>query len=203
MAKFEQWFDDIKFTSSTADGYYKHQGLRMFMHRYVWEYYNGKIPKGYEVHHKDFNRANNDINNLQLLTVAEHRKLHADMLTQEQREWKRNNMNTVVHEAAKAWHKSKEGHDWHVEHGKETARNMPIYHNVCVVCGKEFDSKQRVARYCSGACKQKYRRLTKRDSIPATCIICGKPFMTNKFHPSVTCSASCRAVYGHMNRKGN
>ena len=203
MAKFEQWFDDIKFTSSTADGYYKHQGLRMFMHRYVWEYYNGKIPEGYEVHHKDFNRANNDINNLQLLTIAEHRKLHADMLTQEQREWKRNNMNTVVHEAAKAWHKSKEGHDWHVKHGKETGGHSKNYEHVCIVCGKRYTTRQKKSRFCSGSCQQKYRRATGIDKILKMCPICGKEYMTNKFRPSQTCSKSCGTKLQWMQGKGN
>lgn len=213
MAKYEQFFDGIKFTSLTVDGYYKHQGLQIFMHRYVWEYYNGKIPKGYEVHHKDLNRANNNIDNLQLLTIAEHRKLHADLLTQEQREWKRNNMNTIVHEAAKAWHKSKEGHEWHVQHGKETALKQKIFHNVCIVCEKPFDSKQRVAKYCSGACKQKYSRLTRQYTIKAVCVICGKEFLTDKYRPCKTCSKSCGVALawrngktgkiGNKTRKGN
>ncbi len=49
------------------------------MHRAIWEYYNGEIPKGYVVHHKDLNLANNDITNLEILTLAEHRKLHNDL----------------------------------------------------------------------------------------------------------------------------
>lgn len=31
----------------------------------------------YEVHHKDFDESNNDANNLQWLTIAEHHKIHA------------------------------------------------------------------------------------------------------------------------------
>jgi len=33
------------------------------------------LPK-YEVHHKDFNKLNNDVNNLLVLTKSEHRRLH-------------------------------------------------------------------------------------------------------------------------------
>lgn len=33
----------------------------------------------YEVHHKDFDESNNDVNNLQWLTITEHRKLHAKL----------------------------------------------------------------------------------------------------------------------------
>jgi len=45
-------------------------------HHYVWENVNGKIPKGLHIHHKDENKLNNKINNLQLLTNSEHQKLH-------------------------------------------------------------------------------------------------------------------------------
>lgn len=46
------------------------------IHRMVWEYYNGKIPEGYVIHHKDENKLNNSIDNLQLLTRKEHKILH-------------------------------------------------------------------------------------------------------------------------------
>ena len=36
-------------------------GKRYLKHRYIWEQYNGKIPDGYEVHHKDLNTHNNEI----------------------------------------------------------------------------------------------------------------------------------------------
>ena len=46
------------------------------IHRMVWEYYNGEIPEGYVIHHKDENKLNNSIDNLQLLTRKEHKILH-------------------------------------------------------------------------------------------------------------------------------
>ena len=47
------------------------------LHRAVWEYYNGKIPKGYQIHHKDHNIDNNDISNLECLSSREHLSKHA------------------------------------------------------------------------------------------------------------------------------
>jgi len=49
----------------------------MSEHRLIWEQHYGKIPKGYIIHHKDENRSNNDINNLQLLTTSQHAELHS------------------------------------------------------------------------------------------------------------------------------
>lgn len=47
------------------------------LHHLVWEKFHGKkMPKGYHIHHKDENKTNNDINNLQLMTASDHRKLH-------------------------------------------------------------------------------------------------------------------------------
>lgn len=40
-------------------------------HRVVWVWYNGAIPKGMVVNHKDYNKANNKIENLELMTQKE------------------------------------------------------------------------------------------------------------------------------------
>ena len=45
--------------------YFQRKGKRL--HRTVWEFHNGTIPKGYHVHHKDGNRSNNAIENLTLM----------------------------------------------------------------------------------------------------------------------------------------
>lgn len=52
------------------DGYFG------YLHRAVWEFYNGKIPKGYHIHHKDENKKNNQIENLECLTKHDHNSLH-------------------------------------------------------------------------------------------------------------------------------
>ena len=49
------------------------------LHRFIWQYVNGEIPDGYEIHHRDLNHDNNDISNLQLLTTEEHKQLHKEL----------------------------------------------------------------------------------------------------------------------------
>jgi hypothetical protein len=67
--------------ASIEKGYYRittkkegNQGKRL--HKLIYEKYNGPVPKGYHIHHKDGNSLNNNLNNLQCLTENEHHSLH-------------------------------------------------------------------------------------------------------------------------------
>ena len=42
-----------------------------YVHRVVWESFHGPIPDGYEINHKDCNKKNNRIDNLELVTHKE------------------------------------------------------------------------------------------------------------------------------------
>lgn len=59
-------------------GYYsgKVLGVNTELHRYIYAKYHGKISPSMHVHHIDGNKANNDIDNLQLLTREHHTRLH-------------------------------------------------------------------------------------------------------------------------------
>lgn len=58
-------------------GYYgKTRGKRTLIHRDVWQYHNGEIPPGYDVHPLDRDRTNNKISNLELIDHAEHSKIY-------------------------------------------------------------------------------------------------------------------------------
>ena len=64
-------------------GYFLNSNIQKRLHIYVWEYNNGNIPKGYEIHHKDHDKNNNEIDNLDMLTKKEHMKIHSKELTKE------------------------------------------------------------------------------------------------------------------------
>jgi predicted DNA-binding protein YlxM (UPF0122 family) len=71
--------DNLKFTIN-RDGYYECTTIdRLMLYNYNWEKLNGKIPKGYELHHKDLNKLNNDVSNLQLVTPKEHTEIHSKL----------------------------------------------------------------------------------------------------------------------------
>ena len=65
----------------TEKGYLRYskddEGRLRFEHCIIWEKHNGKIPIGMQIHHKDFNKENNRIENLQLVTPLEHKRIHA------------------------------------------------------------------------------------------------------------------------------
>jgi hypothetical protein len=70
-----KFYDGKKFTLRNNGYYGLSNNDRCLMHRYVWENHNGKIPMGYDIHHIDNNKANNDINNLMCLPKSEHTRL--------------------------------------------------------------------------------------------------------------------------------
>ena len=48
------------------------------IHRLVYETFVDDIPKGYTIHHKDFNCQNNRLENLEILSIKEHAKKHRE-----------------------------------------------------------------------------------------------------------------------------
>lgn len=45
---------------------------KRLVHRVIWEENFGEIPEGYEVHHKNGNKADNRIENLEIITHKKH-----------------------------------------------------------------------------------------------------------------------------------
>lgn len=71
----------IKKMKTTEKGYIRNtkdkNGKLRFEHCIVWEIHNGEIPLGMQIHHKDFDKTNNSIDNLQLVTPTDHKRLHS------------------------------------------------------------------------------------------------------------------------------
>ena len=51
-------------------------GYRKAEQRLVWEHFNGPIPDGMDVHHRDENKLNNSPDNLELMFRSEHVSMH-------------------------------------------------------------------------------------------------------------------------------
>ena len=70
-------FNGHKYTLRNTGYYGRTNGRRTLIHRDVWKFHHGKIPKGYDVHHLDRDRSNNAIENLELISHSEHSRKYA------------------------------------------------------------------------------------------------------------------------------
>lgn len=199
MFEKTQFFNKLKFTRDDKTGYYlcstKNQdGKRPRMHVYVWEYFNGKVPKGYHIHHTDGNKSNNTIENLQILSAPDHEALHAEFETDDQKYWRRIVFNREVRNKAKEWHGSDEGREWHKNHYKKMKDKLyQVRKYQCLSCGKEFEAANVNTKFCSNNCKSMYRRQSGIDNVETSCIVCGQKFVKNKYSKTQTCSRECGA----------
>lgn len=196
-------FDGIKFYKDNK-GYWlssKINGKPVRLHIYVWEKYNGKVPKGYHVHHIDHDTNNNYIENLMLMEKYEHLSYHASL----QDKCKlRDNLNTYARPKAIEWHKSEKAKEWHMKHYlkmKDKLHKRIVI--VCEVCKKEKEVGFGGCgnRFCSNKCKSQYRRNAGVDNVIRKCEVCGEEFDINKYSSRRFCSKECRGVNRNENKK--
>lgn len=196
-----QIFNGKKYFLYNGERYYSKANKRL--HVVVYEYYYGKVPKGYHVHHKDENRANNHPLNLELLDGSEHMSLHMQKRDKEELKKRFDYARTF----ANKWHGSEEGRRRHRQQAIETGflklqeKNIP---KNCEHCGKEYLASHCLAstsRFCSNVCKSKWRRDAGLDNITANCIVCGSPFIKNKYSKVQTCTRSCAAHFQWRTKK--
>ena len=165
--------------------YFQHKGRRL--HVIVWKHFNGEIPKGYQVHHKDEDRANNQIDNLELKTAFMHMSDHAKSRV----EYNQKHIEDM-RELASEWHRSEAGREWHREHGREMMEKREYRTLVCEYCGKPFQTKKLSnAKFCSNNCKANARRKSGVDNETRICAYCGKPFEVNRYSRAECCSNDC------------
>lgn len=189
-------YDGLRFTRDDETGYYlsskSFNGRQKRLHVYVWEKHNGPVPKGYDVHHKDKDKDNNDPSNLELLTKAKHQSSHWKSKTDEEKAQYRERLLKNATPKAAEWHRSEEGRAWHSEHGKAVAKNMEEREYVCENCGRRFYKKPFGAnKFCSNACRAADRRKSGVDNEIRKCVVCGEPFEVDKYKATKTCSRSC------------
>jgi hypothetical protein len=187
--------------------YRKHDGGRYYttgrrkLHRDVWEYFNGPIPQGYQIHHKDFDTDNNSVDNLVCVSIKEHHKIHKEHDQENGTAERRRQHFNDIRPLASEWHRSEEGREWHSQHARKQERKD--IKKVCVVCGKEYTTKNPSSKYCSNRCNAKSRRQSGIDNETRICAVCGQPFETNKYGKQQYCSVSCGSKHRRsLSKKG-
>lgn len=161
------------------------------LHRDIWRdgHPGEAIPPGWHIHHKDHDPFNNDPGNLVLVSPPEHGQEHKDEFADARRAHAE-----AIRPLAAEWHRSAEGHDWHVEHGKRTWENRePTHSRTCADCGAEFLTvwgERGDERYCSRRCVNRARERKYLETV--VCPICGSEFQQDKYRKRPeTCSRKC------------
>lgn len=176
-----------------SNGYYR-RCIFYYMHREVWEKENGQIPKGYHIHHKDGDKTNNLIKNLECLSASDHHKLTyienlnilKGLRTANLKQYKR----TKVHK--------KRMSKW----SKEFWKNKQPVKSFCHRCGKEYETLMVKSRkWCSSRCRKDYEYETMQEK--RCCEMCQKEFKVYIYSKTNCCSQKCAAIKGHKTRGKN
>lgn len=187
--------EGVSFCRDDTTGYYLNSALRVRAHRFVYERAKGPIPPGYHVHHKNEDKSDNHIDNLELMRAGEHATHHGTKRATSPNwlAWSRDNLKQNAVPLAAEWHQSEEGLAWHREHAKRSILAAPERDFNCEHCGETFQAKPFGAvKFCSNACRSAHRRAHGADNIPTACTSCGTIYARNKYKKSQTCSPSCR-----------
>jgi hypothetical protein len=158
------------------------------LHREVWKHHYGEIPKGMNVHHKDENPLNNDISNLELLTISAHRRQHPFKDPDKQAAHL-----SRIRGLASEWHGTSEGSEVHSrasKRGWEDRKKKPKKEGVCSECSSVFYSFNPTAVVCGRAC---YDVRMARLSIgyeERKCQ-CGKSFQIQSWKKKRFCGRPC------------
>lgn len=204
-------------------GYFKQSKFpHTFLHHDVWEYHGNKLLPGYDLHHKDENKRNNNIENLEMLTTKEHSRLH--MLEKEKvikcklcgKEFVSAGSipNACYCPACRKIHSKSYKANWAKQNRKHLNElSLKNYHEkkyfeerVCKICGKKFYAYKGGPQFvCSRTCANKIGQIKKRNAKKINnpfkktviCPVCGKSFETyvNSHNAKKTCSIKCSYIY--------
>ena len=194
------FYKNIPFYKDNSSGYYLSENGE-YMQDFVWKSFKhlDSIPEGYEVQHKDGDKANNKILNLKLVATQPEVVTEVSVT---KKEVVAEPVLVSVREKVKNWHKSKVGRKWHSEVLTRQHKEGVFKKNlICTNCGKEFlgEHHSGANQFCSNACKSQYRRKNGLDLVEKTCPVCNRTYKTNKFRPAKSCSRSCS---GKMRERG-
>lgn len=202
-----QEFNGITFCLYKGIAYFscsvgKLQGISM--HVYVWQYYNGPVPKGYHVHHIDGDQYNNDIANLEIKTAKEHLILHGKKNFEANRQWYLD-LHKRIGDAQKEWARSESAKVFHSTVNKKNGHkkwdNWPVRKNTCKECGIEFEYKcLQVAKFCSSKCKNMYGIKNQKYLKEKECRNCKNKFKTRQVGSKGFCSQQCWREYKKNNK---
>ena len=180
---------------------HKHFRANIGIHQLVWFYYFGKVFEGWEIHHKNLVKSDNDIRNLIPLNKSEHQELHAKLRRQKQfickicgKSFKAVNYGHNLYCSKECYKKAEQ------EREKKRVRvRIKDDERICPVCNKKFFvRKDSPTKFCSIKCFGKYRR---HEALEVrSCILCNKEFEVNKSQKKKFCSRACASRWYHQQK---
>jgi hypothetical protein len=147
--------------SLNKTGYFNSTTMpRIMAHRWVWINHYGIPPKNMHIHHKDDDKSNNNIENLQLIDRYLHLRLHKS--TQENKHKMRKLIENIRPMTDLKWRNSPRyaNHILLMIDKSITARRLIHFDKICLICGKSFTRSLARAKFCSGACKTRSYRIS-------------------------------------------
>lgn len=196
---FHQKFNGVTYHKDKSG----HYDRWMSLHQSVFKYYNGDIPKGFEVHHDDWNPSNNAPDNLVALTKSEHHRIHckANAKSMHSKSIATPVATFTCAQCGKEFKAHDNGTNLYCSITcREAARLQRDGELVtCEYCGKEFVGlKKDHRRFCSRKCSWLSKTKPVEQRIPResyreerTCVYCGKKFSVYKYDETKCCSCSC------------
>lgn len=187
-------FNGVWYHKREGSKYYWGKGGTQSLHRAIWEDAHGPVPPNHNVHHKDGDPDNNSIDNLECLSVKEHRRHHADHDGPSQKML--SHLESIKEDAA-AWHGSRQGRKWHSQHSFRLWSKRKPKTYVCQYCGKDYQSRATASRFCSAYCRN---RASPYRLPPRNCDWCGNQYIPNHKGRKY-CSHHCAQKGSWRNRK--
>lgn len=155
------------FKYTLQQGYYRRV---VQLHRQVWEDHFGSIPEDYQVHHKNGDKLDNRMENLECLHISEHRRIHN---AQKEIQYKVCKLGSKLSLRKKRmWYLLKEGKNIQSENSRLFWSDRKERIKLCIVCGADYSTRSVKIRNgcCSNACRCYLYRLKKsglaNDVIP-------------------------------------
>jgi hypothetical protein len=176
--------------------YYRHGQRGILLHRAVWEYHNGPIPKGMAIHHIDGNADNNAIENLECVDYHIHGAFHAGEASAIKRH------GVCVYCKKPFFRQNTAKYCSNRCLSKISVERRSVKH-TCAWCRVEFSAVSSRARlYCSPGCSTTAKNVgrARYQVVSRSCPSCNGVFHAKENSKKRCCSRSCARRWGGKNR---
>lgn len=159
MSNHQQHFGRLFYLDKQKGYWISTTSPRTRAHQWIWFNHHGKQPKGYHLHHKNGDKSDNRIDNLELISASRHSSIH--MQCPERKKFAAENCNRI-RPLTKKWHASVEGRKWHIAHGILCWKDKKLIEICCLMCNKSVQTKTYHQKFCHQNCKAKHGRMIKK-----------------------------------------